>query len=211
MTNQKSWDSIWEKVFQTQEWGKYPPEELIRFIARNYYKISNRKKIKILDLGCGTGAATWYIAREGFSAYGIDNSKTAIKIAKERFKNENLECEFKVGDFIKLDYLDNFFDCAVDVASLQHNRIENLRKVLDETFRTLKPGGKIFSMVVSKRCKLLEKTNPCRGKGFVYYFSKKEVMNLFSKFKNINIEITERTDRGNFISFYIITAEKCKR
>ena len=151
----KSWDSAWEKVFQTtQEWGEYPPEELIRFIARNYYKVFDRKKIKILDLGCGTGAATWYIARKGFSACGIDSSKTAIEIAKQRFQKEKLEGEFKVGDIIKLDYPNAFFDCITDIAALQHNKIENLKKIFNEIFRILKPKGKIFSMVLSKNCRL---------------------------------------------------------
>src|SRR3990172_5598605 len=119
--NLNSWDSCWEVVYQTQEWGKYPPEELVRFIARNFYKVPKRKEVKILDLGCGTGSATWYIAREGFSAYGIDGSETAIKIVKQRFQNEKLNGDFKVGDIIKLDYPDSFFDCVVDVMSLLHN------------------------------------------------------------------------------------------
>src|SRR3989338_11176865 len=95
-----SWDKTWEKVFSSKEWGKYPPEVLVRFVARNYYAAPDRSKIKILDLGCGTGAATWYMAREGFSVVGIDGSKTAIKIARRRFKAEKLKADFKNGDIV---------------------------------------------------------------------------------------------------------------
>ncbi|HYN44748.1 MAG TPA: class I SAM-dependent methyltransferase [Candidatus Limnocylindrales bacterium] len=206
--NQKSWDSTWEMVFQTQEWGKYPSEELVRFIARNFYKVPDRKKIKMLDIGCGTGASTWYLSREGFSAYGIDGSETAIKIAKERFKNENLEGEFNVGDFIKLDYPTNFFDCVIDVVALQHNAPECLKVILDEIFRVLKPNGKIFSIVLSNKSKLSKESNACKGKGYIHFFSKEEITDLFSKFVNLNIESLERTDRENIIAFYIIGAEK---
>lgn len=208
MNNQNSWDPTWEKVFQSQEWGKYPPEELVRFIARSFYKVPDRKKIKVLDLGCGTGAATWFIAREGFTAYGIDGSETAIKIAKQRFQKEKLEGKFKIGDFIKLDYPNEFFDCVVDITALQHNKIENLKQVFSEISRVLKPNGKIFSMMVSKKTKFNEKTNPFNGRGYYHFFDKEEVLDLFSNFKNIEIEMSERTDRGNFISHYIVTGEK---
>jgi len=29
-----AWDSVWEKVFTAQNWGKYPAEDFIRFIAK---------------------------------------------------------------------------------------------------------------------------------------------------------------------------------
>ncbi len=74
-----SWDPVWEDIYASREWGKYPPEELIRFIARTFYAVPDRKAIRILDLGCGSGAATWYVAREGFSAFGIDGSPSAIR------------------------------------------------------------------------------------------------------------------------------------
>jgi len=63
-----SFDPVWEEVFRAQEWGKYPPEHVIRAVARNFYKAPDRKAVKILDIGSGPGANTWYVAREGFSA-----------------------------------------------------------------------------------------------------------------------------------------------
>jgi hypothetical protein len=62
-----SWDPTWEQVFRVRDWARYPQEELIRFVAVNFYSAAERKKIKILDAGCGTGAGVWFIAREGFS------------------------------------------------------------------------------------------------------------------------------------------------
>ena len=59
-----SWDATWEEVFRQQEWGKYPGEDLIRFVARNFYNVEKRSDIKILEVGCGPGANLWFIARE---------------------------------------------------------------------------------------------------------------------------------------------------
>ena len=61
-------DPIWEKIHSTQAWGAYPSEHVIRFVTRNYYSAENRRAIKILDFGCGQGAHTWYLSREGFDA-----------------------------------------------------------------------------------------------------------------------------------------------
>ena len=84
------WDKGWDKIFSTQEWGKYPGEELIRFIARNFYAAPNRKDIRILEVGCGTGANLWFLAKEGFNAFGIDGSQ----ITKIYHLFRNLEYDF---------------------------------------------------------------------------------------------------------------------
>ena len=82
--NNSSWNPIWENVFVNNEWGKYPSESLIQFIAHNFYK-KNRSEVKLLEVGCGTGANVWYITREGFDGNGIDGSETAIKRGIARF------------------------------------------------------------------------------------------------------------------------------
>ena len=56
------WNSGWDKIFKDNEWGKYPCEELIRFISRKFHG-KNRKIIKILEVGCGAGANIWFYQR----------------------------------------------------------------------------------------------------------------------------------------------------
>jgi ubiquinone/menaquinone biosynthesis C-methylase UbiE len=216
-------DTVWEKIFQTQEWGKYPPEELIRFVARNYYRAPNRKEIKILDIGCGTGAATWYIAREGFSAYGIDFSKTAIERANTRFQNENLKGEFKVGDFSKIDYPDKFFDVVIDIGGIVCNDIKSQIKIFSEIYRILKPNGKLFSMMIAKGTWgygsgdeiekdtfINVKEGPHVGHGLIHFADEEEVKNLLHKFRDVKIECSQRTENNqkDKIIHLVIIAQK---
>src|SRR5271169_5666380 len=122
-----SWDPVWEKVFQEREWGKYPAESLIRFIARNYYR-KDRKNIRLLELGCGPGANIWYMAREGFDVYGIDGSETAIDKVKKRLESEGLKASLITGDITSLPFDDNFFDGIIDVECLYCNNRESTGK-----------------------------------------------------------------------------------
>ena len=59
-----SWDAQWEEVFRSRKWGRYPPEELVRFIA-THFKDTRSPPATILELGCGGGANTWFMARQG--------------------------------------------------------------------------------------------------------------------------------------------------
>ena len=139
------WDSNWDKVFQENEWGKYPSENLIRFIARNYYKVSDRKDVKILEVGSGTGANLWYLAKEGFDVTGIDGSKTGVERTMKRLKDEDLTADVLVGDIIKLPFKDNYFDCVVDLECIYANNYSDSKRIISEIHRILKPAGKFFS------------------------------------------------------------------
>ena len=52
--------------FRTQR--MYPNEEMCRFMGRRYFSTerSERANISILEVGCGSGANLWMLAREGF-------------------------------------------------------------------------------------------------------------------------------------------------
>lgn len=220
-----SWDSVWEKVFQEQEWGKYPPEELIRFIAWNFYGVKDRKSVRLLDVGCGTGACTWYLAREGFSVDGIDGSKTAIYRATKRFAEEGLKAEFVVGDLIKLPYPDEFFDAVIDVAAIECNTIENVKAIFAQINRVLRPGGEFFSMAIKtgsygygegdeieRNTFTNVKIGPFKGKGIIHFFTEREIRHLLSlnQFKNVEIEWSARTvnNQKNKIIHWIVMAQK---
>ena len=154
-SNQGSNEQIWEEIFSKKEWGKYPSESVIRFIARNFYNVKDRNTIKILELGLGTGANLWFCAREGFKVSGIEWSKTGVERFKARLKEEKLSTQIEqieIGDY--LEKLDNFkdesFDAVIDVASLCCNDREKTRQIFLKSFKKLKVGGKFFSTALGR-------------------------------------------------------------
>lgn len=147
-------EKIWEDYYGNFEGSAYPHEELIRFIAKHYYryKPKKRQEIKMLELGCGGGCNLWYLAREGFDVYGVEISKKAVGIARRRLKKENLKAYLQSADFtVDLDFSDNFFDCVIDNLSLCFNREGAIISCLKNVHRVLKNKGRIFSMTISDR------------------------------------------------------------
>ena len=108
----KSFDEYWEKVHRKTECGQYPTEHVIRFIARNYYN-TERMNTRILDFGCGGGAHTWYLAREGFDVYAFDGSESAICKLDARLQREHLKADLRVRDALLLDYPNEYFDGSI--------------------------------------------------------------------------------------------------
>jgi len=162
MNDEKSQEHIekninyWEDVFSSQEWGKYPPIELIKFIAKNFYSVKKRKDIKILELGSGPGPNLWYMAREGFCVYGLEGSQTACDTATKRLKDENLEDKIgsiKSGDYFdSLDeFPDDYFDAIIDIESLYCNPFDRTKDIVTKSFKKLKVGGKMFSMTFANK------------------------------------------------------------
>ena len=222
-----AFDKKWEKLYRAQGYrGRYPNEDLIRFIASLYHPLGDeeRRKIRILEVGCGPGAQIWYLAREGFSVYGVDGSETAIKLCRERLKGEGLSAEVTVGDIVKLPYADGFFDAVIDVAAIQHNTPENIAIIFSEISRVLKPNGNFFSLMRSTkdylfghRAPIAENTfadiplGAAKGTGVLHFFTIPEIENLLKgKFKEFNLEYTERTieSMSCAIAHYMVTARK---
>ena len=200
-----AWDKTWEYVYKNRDWGKYPNEELIKFMARNFYSNLSRSNIKILELGCGPGANMWYLAREGFEIHGIDGSSTAIKKCIKRLNTEvkNWKGKIQVGDIVNIPYPNNFFDAVVDLEAVTHNSFEHSIQIYDESFRVLKNNGKIFSRTFANgtwgestgkkmgRNAWSVNAGPMKNHCNIVRFTKKnQIKTLFKKFKKINIEKT---------------------
>lgn len=204
-----TWDPVWESVFRSQAWGKYPPEELIRFVAHNYYGSPDRSQVRILDAGCGPGHGVWYLAREGFSAMGIDGSETAIAQSVARLAEEGLEADHRVGDICRLAELcqAESFDAVVDVTSIQQNPTASIRAIHDAVLSILKPGGRIFAMMVARGSwgdglgREIEPgtfaditEGPLLGKGTTHFSTVEEIEELFSaRFRDLEINTSSRT------------------
>ena len=105
------------------------------------------KEEKVLDLCCGQGRHVLELARRGFlNVEGYDRSQYLIRKARTRAQKENLQVRFREGDARKLPYPPDTFDVVTILGNSFGYFDSSLqdRKVLEEMFRVLKPGGKVF-------------------------------------------------------------------
>ncbi len=212
----------WEKIYNSRGWGQYPSESVIRFVAENYYD-KCRKDIKILDFGCGQGAHTWYLAREGFDTYAFDGSASAVKKTSDLLMRDNLSGHLAVIDGINIDFSAGYFDAVIDSACIGHNTISDIRIMYKKIYNILKPDGKIFTSFFSVDTtgygtgqELEDNTftnissGPLTGLGTVHFGEKEQLYNELNNigFANICIDSQQFTRNGDIISMYISTAIK---
>ena len=206
------WDKGWDEIFESNEWGRYPPEELIRFVAKYFYKADKRFEVKILEVGCGTGANIWYLSKEGFDVYGIDGSANGIERSKKRLNEEMLHANLRVGDIIELPYKDNFFDCVVDNECIYSNSYADSKKILSEINRVLKNGGKFYSKTFmtgtygdGKGEKLIGEKNTYtkigegalrQDYGIIRFMDENEIPDLYSAFEIESIDYIIRSAKN---------------
>jgi len=203
-----SWDPTWEEVFRTRGWSRYPLEALISFVARHYFKAANRRELRFLELGCGEGNNLWFLAREGFTAYGVDGSSTAIGKARTRLEAEGLSAHLQVGDVLNLDqlYAGARFDAVINAGCLQHNTVASVEKILSQIAALLEPGGRIFSTMIAAGSfgdqlgdRIEDGTyanireGSFKGLGLCHFFTLDEIAELFSEFSELQIESLKTT------------------
>jgi tocopherol O-methyltransferase len=100
------------------------------------------KPIKILDVGCGIGGATLYLAEKyETEAVGITLSPVQANRAQERSQILGLESQtdFLVADALAMPFEDDSFDLVWTLESGEH--MPDKEKFIKECYRVLKPGG----------------------------------------------------------------------
>jgi ubiquinone/menaquinone biosynthesis C-methylase UbiE len=218
----------WDRIFADRDWGRYPPEELVRFIARTFPDVEKRKGLRALEVGCGPGANLWYLAREGFTIAGIDGSANAIDLARKRLHAEGLDAplaraDLKVGNFAKLPWPDAAFDVVVDIEAIYANPMPVIRSAIAEVKRVLKPSGWFFAKMFGPKTtgaasgkKLEVRTTatptkgPLAGTGVTHVFTASEIRKELAGFSKLSLDWVHRSDRnGDYEIFeWLVQARK---
>jgi SAM-dependent methyltransferase len=96
----------------------------------------------VLDVGCGVGATTCYLAKEhDCQVVGVDISDTMIKWSRERAVNEGVEdkVELRIADAVDLPFQNSTFDVVI-VESV-NAFIKDKKRAVNGYVRVLKQGG----------------------------------------------------------------------
>ena len=85
----------------------------VRWIKEISAWIPQDRKLKILDVGCGTGFFTILLAKQGHEVIGIDLTPEMIERSINLAKEEQANCHFRVMDAENLEFEDETFDLII--------------------------------------------------------------------------------------------------
>jgi SAM-dependent methyltransferase len=199
--------NIWEKEYRNPllVTGKGDPQaDTLRFLK--FLKKDQKFKVEdrvVLDLGCGTGRNSNYLVEMGNKVIGIEISKTALNMAKNRAKDLEINVDYRLGDIgDKYEIEDTSVDIILDVTSSNSLNEKGREVYLEEMNRVLKTGGYIFVRALckdgNKNVKNLLKNSP--GREYDTYvmkdigltervFSREDYIKMYGKyFKILNLE-----------------------
>ncbi len=70
-------------------------------------------KMRILDVGTGTGFLALILAELGHEVVGLDLSEGMLRVARKKAKQRGLKIQFKLGDAENLPFKDESFDAVI--------------------------------------------------------------------------------------------------
>jgi ubiquinone/menaquinone biosynthesis C-methylase UbiE len=190
----------WDRIYRNHpvealpwELGR-PRKVLVDLIEKGQIK-----KGKALDICCGAGTNTLYLAEKGFQVTGIDISPKAIKYAKEKARKTNTKIQFQIQNFLNLPFEDEEFDFVFDMGCFHHVLIKDRDTYINGVYRVLKTSGSYLMVCFSHR------NGPAWN-----HFTKEQITQLFSNhFKIKNIEHIASVEGDDYVRyFYAVLMEK---
>ncbi|MEO3757330.1 class I SAM-dependent methyltransferase [Mycobacterium sp. B14F4] len=105
----------------------------------------------VLDAGCGEAAISLHLAERGFTTVGLDQSATAIELAREEAAKRGLtNASFEVADISSFTGYDGRFGTIVD-STLFHSMPVELREGYQRSIvRAAAPGASYFVLVFDR-------------------------------------------------------------
>jgi SAM-dependent methyltransferase len=134
----------WNEAYATREdpFGAEPDEELQRVL-----KEGRIKPCRMLELGCGTGANSIFLATQGFDVTAVDISQVAVDKAQAKASQAGVSIRFLQADVLNLPDLGPTFALVFDrgLFHLAPMRVQRDR-FRDVLASVTQPGGLYLSV-----------------------------------------------------------------
>lgn len=187
----------WEKVYK-----RYRVESLPWELGRPrpvLVDLIKSKKVtpkgKALDICCGLGTNTIYLAQVGFETTGIDISRTAVARARRKAWRAGVEIQFYVGSALDLPFRGNEFDFVFDMGCFHHIFPPNREGFVRGIRRVLKKKAYYFMVCFSDK----------NGSAW-NHFSKQQITTIWSPhFDVISIEHFSSIEGDGHTRFFFAT------
>ena len=140
-------DSEWWNNFYSDKekpipfFKNIPDENLISYFDRGLLKHG-----KALDIGCGNGRNSFYLAQRGLEVNGVDFSKTSIEWGRQMAKEQSLKVNFLCQSIFEFENKPESFDFIYDSGCIHHIKPHRRNQYIKTILKYLKPDGH-FAMI----------------------------------------------------------------
>lgn len=151
-----SWDQMY--VDGVLPWDtNIPDQNLSRVIQKHGIKVG-----RAVEIGCGTGTNSIWLAQHGFDVTGLDVSKHAIAMAENKLADTEIDCQFCQSDFL-VDRVSGVpFIFAFDIACFHIFRSKEERLLFSLRIHDLLSAGGIWYSLIGSTDGPLQDTGPPR-------------------------------------------------
>ncbi|MBU6452322.1 MAG: methyltransferase domain-containing protein [Cyanobacteria bacterium REEB67] len=205
--NIQFWERAWNMC-------KVPYTQLpsLTYIPRIPEALTSKRVKRVLDLGCGSGWLSVYLARQDFEVVGVDVSKQAIALAETWALQEDLKIAFSVADIAELDFPAKSFDAVVANSIFEHFPLQVAEKMAAKVHQILADDGIFIGCFdevgggPGEHYKLADGTQVYTDKArqgmLLRRYSQQELQHLFKDFASIT------TDKVDADSTFLVAMKK---
>ena len=204
MTISKAWK--WEVLSKDDEYWN-TPDFMMHFLN---YRWRTAGFETFLDIGCGLGRHSLYMAANGFNVYGIDYSKYVIDTVKEKAYSRGLDIKLSIGDVASLPYESESVDCIAAIGVLSNNDKNGMSVILKEMHRVLKEGGETYFNIISKISDMGNNEELINGNSF-YQITEDDFEWLFKDFSIVSIKHVDELYNSMDGSSYCVLLKKVNK
>lgn len=204
MNQQQAWNQEYQNTRGVPTSTRTTPssavKHLLDYIAEHKLEIGK----EAIDLGCGTGRNTLYLAEHSYHITGVDFAESVL----EKFRN-NLKDNPQADNIVlkqvnlaeKLPFADNSFDLATDIVTTVTLTPDELPGFEAELRRIVRPNGLFLTYVLSDDDGFLMATAPDKSSTTVEesgitdnYFSEEQLRDLYRHWQILEMKKTEKID-----------------
>jgi cyclopropane fatty-acyl-phospholipid synthase-like methyltransferase len=185
---------------------KYPHEKVVQFCFRRYAS-PQRSGVRALDLGCGSGVHTVFLAAEGFQATGIDVSDVGLANTRAKLDSLALSAQLHAQSADVLDFAPATFDLVVCVGTYDSAGPGVAKSSVRKVSKLLRLGGLGLFIFASDRDYRVCRENPFRLHGY----TSTEVWEMFaSHFARVSFDRYVTTYQGGCFeqNEWLVTVER---
>jgi SAM-dependent methyltransferase len=146
--------ALWDRYWPAQPPTTTAPSmsQIMDHIKLEYLRAVLPGQGRTLEVGCGSGRLSCFLAQQGYHTVCMDFSRPALAAARTNYNTLGIPGHFTVGDAFALPFPEGRFDVVLSTGLLEH--FSDPAPIVREMVRVIRRGGLFYSDIVPRKFSL---------------------------------------------------------